>query len=242
MKQKFQIEKIVITDKVIEGFQEIKTSEYFCTPTLFIDMDTYNKLNSYIESTYGKFHSYMNDNNPRRIWDNRDNLKIKIKCDDVVEFKNYIEKSIEEQNLGMYVEYYTLENQEKLMYIDIVELILKIIMIVIITIGIVSTINILNASLIERREDFNLLYRMGATKGNVKKILIYECIYMFIKATVISIILSIPIIYMIIKRMEQVLVLNKLLIPFGSIGIFIAVIFVISLVITLYSTKMIKED
>ena len=83
---------------------------------------------------------------------------------------------------------------------------------------------------------------MGATKGNVKKILIYECIYMFLKATVISIILSIPIIYKIIKHMENILVLNKLLIPFGSIGIFIIVMFVLSLVITIYSTKMIKEN
>ena len=105
-----------------------------------------------------------------------------------------------------------------------------------------STINIINASLIERKEDFNILYRMGATKVNIKKILIYECIYMFVKALIISTVLSIPIIYKIIKGMEQVLVLNKLLIPFGSIGIFIVVMFAISLTITICSTRIIKEE
>ena len=167
------------------------------------------------------------------------NLKMYL---DGTEIKNYLDKTIENQNPNIWVDYYTLENQEKLIYISIIELILKVIMVAIVTIGIVSTINIMNASLIERKEDFNILYRMGATKGNVKKILIYECIYMFLKATVISIILSIPIIHKIIKHMENILVLNKLLIPFGSIGIFIIVMFVLSLVITIYSTKMIKEN
>ena len=178
----------------------------------------------------------------KSFWNDEGLLRVKIKCDNIVELKNYLDKTIENQNPNIWVDYYTLENQEKLIYISIIELILKVIMVAIVTIGIVSTINIMNASLIERKEDFNILYRMGATKGNVKKILIYECIYMFLKATVISIILSIPIIHKIIKHMENILVLNKLLIPFGSIGIFIIVMFVLSLVITIYSTKMIKEN
>ena len=234
--------KIILTDEVIEGYKELEKTDFYCYPTLFMNLDTYNKMDNYIENTYGKLHSYMNDGNTRAFWDTRDNLKVKIKCDDIVEFKNYMEKTIEEKNLGVSREYYTLDNQEKILYINIVELILKIMMIAIITIGIVSTINIINASLIERKEDFNILYRMGATKVNIKKILIYECIYMFVKALIISTVLSIPIIYKIIKGMEQVLVLNKLLIPFGSIGIFIVVMFAISLTITICSTRIIKEE
>ena len=77
--------------------------------------------------------------------------------------------------------------------------------------------------------------------GNINKTLIYECIYMFIKAMLISIVLSIPIIYIIIKSMEEVIILDKILIPFGSIGLFILILFVMSLIVTLYSTRFIKE-
>lgn len=222
----------IFTDEIIDGFKDVKTRSL---PVLFINMDTYEEIIKNIEK-------YFEIEERKSFWNDEGLLRVKIKCDNIVELKNYLDKTIENQNINIWVDYYTLENQEKLIYISIIELILKVIMVAIVTIGIVSTINIMNASLIERKEDFNILYRMGATKGNVKKILIYECIYMFLKATVISIILSIPIIYKIIKHMENILVLNKLLIPFGSIGIFIIVMFVLSLVITIYSTKMIKEN
>ena len=227
----------VFTDKLIDGFQELKTNISGTAPTLFISMEMYNELK---EETWDKdYRIDYNSDKTLKIWNNQDELRVKIRCDDIVEFKNYMEKFEEDK---IFVQYYTLDNQEKLIYIEIIELILKIMMIAIITIGIVSTVNIMNASLIERKEDFNIMYRIGATKGNIKKILIYECIYMFVKALIISIILSIPIIYKIIKETENVLVLDKLLIPFGSIGMFIGVMFVISLAITIYSARMIKEE
>ena len=222
----------IFTDEIIDGFKDVKTRSL---PVLFINMDTYEEIIKNIEK-------YFEIEERKSFWNDEGLLRVKIKCDNIVELKNYLDKTIENQNPNIWVDYYTLENQEKLIYISIIELILKVIMVAIVTIGIVSTINIMNASLIERKEDFNILYRMGATKGNVKKILIYECIYMFLKATVISIILSIPIIYKIIKHMENILVLNKLLVPFGSIAIFIAGMFVISLAITIFSTRMIKEE
>lgn len=222
----------IFTDEIIDGFKDVKTQSL---PVLFINMDTYEEITKNIEK-------YFEIEERKRFWNNEGILHVKIKCDNIVELKNYLDKTIENQNPNIWVDYYTLENQEKLIYISIIELILKVIMVAIVTIGIVSTINIMNASLSERKEDFNILYRMGASKGNVKKILIYECIYMFVKALIISIILSIPLVYKIIKQMENILVLNKLLIPFGSIGIFIIVMFVLSLVITIYSTKMIKEN
>ena len=222
----------IFTDEIIDGFKDVKTRSL---PVLFINMDTYEEIIKNIEK-------YFEIEERKSFWNDEGLLRVKIKCDNIVELKNYLDKTIENQNPNIWVDYYTLENQEKLIYISIIELILKVLMVAIVTIGIVSTINIMNASLSERKEDFNILYRMGASKGNVKKILIYECIYMFVKALIISIILSIPLIYKIIKQMENILVLNKLLIPFGSIGIFIIVMFVLSLVITIYSTKMIKEN
>ena len=65
---------------------------------------------------------------------------------------------------------------------------------------------------------------------------------MFIKATIISIILSIPILYAIIKSMTKTIILYKILIPFTSIGIFILLLFIISLIIAIYSVKFIKEE
>ena len=64
---------------------------------------------------------------------------------------------------------------------------------------------------------------------------------MFIKALIISVILSIPIIYGIVKHMENVIILKKLLIPFGSVSVFFAILFIISLVITLFSARFIKN-
>lgn len=230
----------VLTDKIVEGFKEVRMENH---ATLFMNMETFNRLDNYIEKTYGKVHSDEGNEKPRRFWDNRNDLYVKIKCDNIIELENYMDEVKKKQNTEeIFIQYYTLENQEKLLYIDIVELILKVVMIAIISIGIISTINIMNASLCERKEDFNILYRLGATKGNVKKILMYEGTYMFIKATIISIILSIPIIYKIIKHMENIIALNKILIPFGNISIFIAIMFVIYLIITIYSTKMIKEE
>ena len=65
---------------------------------------------------------------------------------------------------------------------------------------------------------------------------------MFIKSTIISIILSIPILYAIIKSMTKTIILDKMLIPFTSIGIFILLLFIISLIIAIYSVKFIKEE
>ena len=235
--------KIILTDEIIEGYKEKRA---YPVPTLFMNMQTYNELNDYIEENYGRIVTYVNDpdyEQTRSFWDNRNDFYVKIKCDDIIEFKNYMDEIEQDPNNGIdSIQYYTLENAEKLLYIEIVELILKVVMVTVVSIGIISTINIMNASLSERKEDFNILYRMGATKGNVKKILVYEGIYMFVKAAIISAILSIPIIYGIIKHMENLIVLNKLLIPFGSIGIFIGILFVITIIITLVSTRMIKEE
>ena len=226
MESKILAGTYVLTDEIIDGFKELKI---YPTATLFMNMETYKKIDNYLEKI-------------DFFWGNDNNLSVKIECDDVIEFKNFMDEVIEKRNLGLYVEYYSLENQEKNLYINTIELILKVMLGAIIGISIISIINITNASLIERKEDFNVLYRMGATKGNIKKILVYECVHIFIKATIISVLISIPIIYKIIEQMENVIKLNKLLIPYGEIAIFIAIMFLISLAITMFSTRMIKEE
>lgn len=226
----------VLTNEVLDGFKEIKNQ---ASCTIFVNMDTYNK----IESNINAIPKNNDEGTPTIGVVHEKPIFVKVRCENIIEFSNYI-KTLAEKN-GYYniiPRFYSLEYKEKMIYIDILQLILRTIITTIIVIGIISAINIISASLYERQEEFKILSRLGATNGNINKILLFECVYIFIKALVLSVILSIPIIYAIIKHMEKVIIVRQLLIPFGSIGIFVAVLFIISLAITLYSARIVKKN
>lgn len=230
-------ENFVLTEKLPNGFKEINNTEKI---TIFTNIDTFNKIEE-------KINIHPKGTNQQNIWMHFGNTSnsgnfVKIKCGNIINFSNYMDNIIQNQNIDISTKYYSLENQEKIIYANVLELILRTIILTIIIIGIISSINIINASLCEREEEFKALSRLGATKENIIKILIYENIYMFIKSTIISIILSIPILYAIIKSMTKTIILDKILIPFTSIGIFILLLFIISLIIAIYSVKFIKEE
>lgn len=230
-------ENFVLTEKLPNGYKEIKNTKKI---TIFTNMDIFNNIEE-------KINAHPKSLNQRNIWkffgdtSNIGNY-VKIKCGNIINFSNYMDNIIQNQNIDISAKYYSLENQEKIIYANVLELILRTIILTIIIIGIISSINIINASLCEREEEFKALSRLGATKENIIKILIYENIYMFIKSIIISIILSIPILYAIIKSMTKTIILDKILIPFTSIGIFILLLFIISLIIAIYSVKFIKEE
>lgn len=173
-----------------------------------------------------------------------DTIRAKIRCNNVIQFKNFMEETLTKQNLtnSISVYYYSLQNKDKLIYINIIELFLNSIITAIIAIGIVSTINIINASLNERKEDFRILNSVGTTHEGISKMLIYEGIYMFIKALLISIIISILIIHIIVKLLETVIVLDKILIPYKQISIFIGILFIITMLIMIFSNKFVEKD
>ena len=174
----------VLTDEVLDGFKEIK-NQAICT--LFVNMDTYNKIDANIQSTISK-NTDVETNEIGVIHNNP--VFVKVRCGNIIEFSNYIKDLAEKDDYkNITPRFYSLEYQEKMIYIDILQLILRTVMITIVVIGIISAINIINASLFERREEFRILSRIGATNGNINKILIYECLYMFIKALVISVII-----------------------------------------------------
>lgn len=228
----------ILSNDLIEGFKEFKNQ--FKVPIVFVNMDSYNKiqdiLNQYILEHKDHVITWM------AFGEMDDPIQIKIKCDNIIKFSDYIENIKKEQNIEISTDYYSLDDQEKIIYINILQLILKIIIFTIVLIGIISTINIINASLCERKQEFKILSNIGATKENINKILLYECFYIFIKSVIISIILSIPIVYIIIKHMESIIKLNELLIPFSNIGLFFIILFIISLFITFISTKFIKVE
>lgn len=230
-------ENFVLTEKLPSGFKEINNTEKI---TIFTNIDTFNKIEE-------KINIHPKGTNQQNIWMHFGNTSnsgnfVKIKCGNIINFSNYMDNIIQNQNIDISAKYYSLENQEKIIYANVLELILRTIILTIIIIGIISSINIINASLCEREEEFKALSRLGTTKENIIKILIYENIYMFIKSTIISIILSIPILYAIIKSMTKTIILDKILIPFTGIGIFILLLFIISLIIAIYSVKFIKEE
>ena len=163
--------KFVFTNELLEGYKELKTN--YKTPIIFINMDDYNK----IEENLNNYISPSNNRVKKCIFSDTDLISVKIKCKNIIQLSNYIEDINTKQNIELDIEYYTLQNQEKIIYINIIQLILRIIIISIIIIGIVSTINILNASFCEREQDFKILHSLGATKENINKMLIYECIY-----------------------------------------------------------------
>lgn len=225
----------IITNENIKGFKELQFK--YLAPIIFTNMENYNNIQK-INSDYNDNEGYEVEN---WIVSDLDEILIKVKCKNIMNFSSYIDNIVKKQNIGIDAEYYSLENQEKIIYIEIVQLILNIIVISIIIIGIISTINIINASICERKQEFIVLNIVGATEENINKILMFECIYMFLKALMITIVLSIPIIYMIIKYMQNIIIENKLLVPFGKINLFIMGLFSISLMIFKYSTNFIKK-
>lgn len=230
---------IILTEELIDGYKDMM-SKYMST-FVIVNMDTFNNINENLNN-----YTPQNEvSSVQFIFSEQAQIRLRIKCGSILEFSNYIDEIIEYDRSKeidrISAEYYTLENQEKIIYINIINLILKVIISAIVIIGVISIINTLNASLYERTQEFVILNSIGATKGNINKMLIYECLYMFIKAIIISIILSIPIIYAIIKYMENIISFNRLLIPIGDICIFLGIILLIALGIAIYSTRAIKN-
>ena len=225
---------VILTDYLLEEFSDFTTK--YQAPIIFVNMDMFQSINNDVE----KYNLSNNYQITKFIWSDVDATYARIKCDNIIGFSNYIENIKQKQNIEIDATYYTLDNQEKIIYINIIKLMLNSILLAIIIIGIISTVNILNASLSERKQEFKIISDIGAQKKNIKNILLYEDIYMFLKATIISIIISTPIIYIIVKSMQNIIVLEKLQIPVVSICLFILMLFVMSLIVTITLAKSIK--
>ena len=145
-------ENFVLTEKLPNGFKEINNTEKI---TIFINMDTFNKIEE-------KINIHPKGTNQQNIWMHFGNTSnsgdfVKIKCGNIINFSNYMDNIIQNQNIDISAKYYSLENQEKIIYANVLELILRTIILTIIIIGIISSINIINASLCEREEEFKAL-------------------------------------------------------------------------------------
>ena len=222
----------ILTDKLIEGFKEVK-QEFKETPTIFIDMDTFNK----IEESYNNYEKEKKESALRWYSSEKDDVHIKIKCRDIIGFSNYIEGLKTKYNINISSEYYSLKNKEHLVYVNIVNLVLNCIIITIIIISLISFLNIIEASLTERKQELKMLNSVGATTKNIYMVLVFEYLHIFVKALIIAIILSVPIIMIITKYMQKVIITSTCLIPFANIFIFVAMLFILFFVATLFTVK-----
>lgn len=225
----------ILTNYLVDGFMDFQTT--YIAPILFVNNTTYHAIE-------GKYNSFIPTNKQypsKWIYSDADEILVRINCSNIIHFSNYLSSISDIQNIPVDAEYFSLDNQEKIVYINVIQFVLKVIIIAIIIVSIVSTINIVNASLCERKQDFDILNSIGATRINIHKILIYESLYMFMKSTIISIIISVPVLFAIINYMKNIIVLDKLLIPFGEIFVFFIVLLLIMILIMLYSTRFIKE-
>lgn len=228
-------ENVIITDELCEGFKDYQT-KYLETPIIFVNSST-------MENIKTKLYEFENDRNnieyvSKWIWGDEDTTIVNIKTDKLVLFSNYITSFMEYNKLEEnFVGYYSLEGFEKNIYINFIKYILKVIMIGWIIIGLVSTINVLNASFNERKREFYMLNSIGATKQNIRKILVRESIYIYIKSLILSILISIPGIIFIRRGVSELITLNKVLIPYLDIIAFIAFLFVLLILVTLIETS-----
>lgn len=233
-------DNIVLTDKLIAGYKDMR--EKYMAPFIIVNMDKFNEIKNNIDRYTLKIED---SSQVQFIMSDQDYSYVKVKCGNIIEFSNYINEIIKEDRSKdidrINATYYTLETKEKIIYINIVELILKVIILAIVIIGIISIINILNASFYERKREFVILNSLGATEENINKILIYESLYMFVKATIISIVISIPLIYLIVKYIGNIISFEHLLIPIDDICLFLGILLLICLGIALYSTRIVKK-
>ena len=219
--------KFILVDDYFDFFKDTGSK-----PVVFVNMEMFDKFQK-------NYNEAWNNISPDSY--QIDSYFVRIRCDDVVDFSTYIKNVQDEQGINLSAGFYTLDQQETIIYLKIVQLALRIVLVALVLIGVVSGINIINASLQERIDEFKILNRIGATNKNINKVLIYESLFVFVKSAIISIILSIPIIYLIIKYINNLYGINELLVPFGKIAIFYLLLLVISITVTLLSGKFVKN-
>ena len=112
-------ENFVLTEKLPSGFKEINNTEKI---TIFTNIDTFNKIEE-------KINIHPKGTNQQNIWMHFGNTSnsgnfVKIKCGNIINFSNYMDNIIQNQNIDISAKYYSLENQEKIIYANVLELIL----------------------------------------------------------------------------------------------------------------------
>lgn len=109
-------------------------------------------------------------------------------------------------------------------------------------IGVTSVFNTISTSMALRKKEFAILRSIGLTRKGFNKILFFESLFFGLKSLLYSLPVSFGVIILIHKSLSNMIENSNLLIPWNSVIITIASVFIIVLATMIYSTSKIKKQ
>lgn len=159
---------------------------------------------------------------------------------------NNITKILEDLDNDRYIGAYYYDILEEMHLFSNLILVVKILLygfIALVTlIGVTSVLNTINTSLALRRKEFAVLRSIGLTPGGFNKILFFESLFFGIKSLLYGIPAGIIVTYLLHYAFNDVVEYNSVLIPWDSIFICIASVFIIILISNYYASRKMKKE
>lgn len=174
-----------------------------------------------------------------------DSLKIGINVDDPVAFDEDMQELIgDNPNIEIYYTNWALFDYETERMVTAIAFIVYTILVFISLISITTVFSTINSSILTREKEFSVLRSIGMSKKGLNKMLILESIFLGLKVLVISIPVSMLIIWIIRESLKIMELLNRnMVIPYPTSYIIGAIVVVLLLIIlvTMYSLHKIKK-
>ena len=201
---------------------------HFNNLVMVVDFDTYNTILTNFSYDY--------------IWAREYNIGINTLKPEV--FDKYMEdiiKKFPESNIN-YINYAYYDYEAKQMILAI-KFVCYTIILAIAILSISAMFNSLNTNILTREKEFAILRSLGLSKKDLNKLLIYEGIFLGIKTLIISLIISIILIFGLDKfiKLLDIDSLKHLIFPTKYIIIAIILLIVIILLVIMYSKNKIKN-
>ena len=200
--------------------------------TLIVDFDTYD----YIVNSFP-------DNYPEILKES--DYTLGINSSNYVDFDREINNIID-NNPNISIEYinYDLYNYENKLAVTSIAFLLYIILAFISLISITTIFSSLNTSILTREKEFSVLRSIGMSKKGLNKMLVLESIFLGLRVLIISIPISIFVVWFIRTALKLINATEEtLIIPYPTVYVIGAIIAVLLLIIliTMYSLHKIKK-
>ncbi len=219
------LKDIYFTNKVPFGIDGLDSRNIF---NIVVNEELYNKL--FYEETdyewvyYNLSMKVKDDEAMDKLFDEDDKNNVLV---DGINISNFnIEKSYQMQrNLILVV---------KVLFYGFIGLVTLI--------GITSVINTINTSMSLRRREFAVLRSIGLSPKGFNRMLIFECLFFGLKALFYALPVSLIIILLIHKSINNLVTFDSLIIPYSSILICVLGVFMITGLCMWYATSRIKRE
>lgn len=192
------------------------------------------------EQIYQEIEQKKEKNDMLASSDNNINLELKIKNAKIFDEEFYNLKF--EGSCGY--SNYKLYNHQQKMQLWAVMFALYSFIAFIALIAITSIINTINTSINLRKIEFAVLKSVGQSPKSFNKMILFESLFLGIKALIYGLIISFGIIYVIMQIADLSYGENKIKIPFPTIPVIICifVVFIITIITMKYSTNKLKKE